>query len=661
MKAKRILASVVALVVLLMGMTVMASAEGAAVEVATYDDLVAAVANGGEIKLTDDISYHNSYTNNKSIKIATGTNVTLDLNGHSLGQYVWDNGASVAAVIVREGATLTVKDTSVAQTGKIHACNTAFQLQGTLYLQSGTISIENPSNYDVNPATGWAYGVWFYMASDSSPAPAFYMTGGAITICDELLTAHKESNFANAVAFDDSVGGIDACYDDAIVEITGGTLNSNIIVGKNAQNITVPDNVEVVYYAPVATVGGVAYTSLADAVYYADNNDTITILSNIELAETIVIDKPVKIDGADFKITTSAKKLFEVFADFSVSNLKMESTHKDGRCVDTRVDNITVSIDNCELLSSGSTWGQTITIGGSAEGGLTVNITDSKVISNKYTAIIMFVPAELTIENSEISGYAAIYAKGINGNTTGSVITVKGSDLISKNVYQDPSNSFATIVIEDDGVTVTVDADSSITAESASIDAHQAALSLLNKDSSATIDCPITTIGNITSVLSMVNGEGASVTVTNEDVKAALKAEGYIVADNGTVTVPEVRWVEDTDAGFYIEEGTKYGLLRFLFSVSIDEKDITGSGIKYIKTSQMAAGKDATESHDVTGGTSSVFYGDINGILPEADGLSLAAIAYVTTESGTYWSEAIEATVDMTSQQFTDYVAGGAQ
>jgi len=640
MNAKRIVASVVACLVLVLSMTMIASAEGTATELPE--------AVNGVIMLTEDVTL--------AEKITINGDITLDLNGKTLTLPAISNNY---AIVVKD--TLTIKDSgengTIVATGG-YGIGTTTDCTGGLNIESG--------NYISTHQNGYLIGAYNGQVK---------ISGGNFTAVYCILNCFADNHAtAEIIGGNFEVTGTEYWSDPFLgvnISVEGGTFSEAIPAEYLAEGQLTSKNAEGVYEVVTAEAKVTAsagegypvynYASFEEAIESVKEWDTVTLLDDVSLTEKIVVDKYFAVDGNGFKITTSAKKLFEVFADFEVSNLNMESTHKEGRCVDTRVDNITVTIDNCELLSSGSVWAQPLTIGGSSEGGLTVNVTDSKITSNKYTAIIMFVPAELTIENSEISGYAAIYAKGVNGNTTGSVIAVKNSDLISKNAYQGPSNSFATVVIEDDGVTVTVDAASSITAESTSNDANQAALNMKDKSSTVTLECPVTVIGDVTSVLSMMNGDGATLTVTNPDVIEAVKAEGYDVDASGVVTVPEIRWVEDTDAGFYLLDGeTKLGLLRFLFAVDINE-EITASGIKYIKPSNIAEGQNA-QGVQVDGAAASVFYGDINGIPETEEGKRLIAIAYVTTANGTtYWSSAIEGVVDMTSQQFTDYNAGGAQ
>ena len=119
-----------------------------------------------------------------------------------------------------------------------------------------------------------------------------------------------------------------------------------------------------------------------------------------------------------------------------------------------------------------------------------------------------------------------------------------------------------------------------------------------------------------------------------------------------TLIAEEPEWNSDTDAGYYMENETAYGLMRFLFSVGVATEDITESGIKYIKTADIT---DDVDSALGVNGTANAFYGDITGI-PYGTVGNYLAIAYVKTDKGTFWSDVVTCTPSF-SQYFTDYTA----
>ncbi len=640
MKAKKLIASLLACFLLLMGMAVAVSAEGnvAAIDGVEYATLEAAVAAANDGDVITLIS-----AANPAAAITVDDNITIDLNGQTLTLPALSN----YAIVVKD--TLTLQDS--VGTGKLtcageNVIGLSTSCTGGLNITSG--------NYESTNEVGYLIGAFNGEVN---------ITGGNFNAVYCILNCFDGYTATANISAGDFVVTGEGYWNDPLlgtnIAVSGGTYSEAIPSDYLADGAMTVKDADGNYVLATdveakAIVDGAKYATFAEAWANLEEWSTITLLDDVTVTETLVVDKYIVVDGNGKTITTAQKKLFEVFADFEVYDLNMVNTNKDGRCVDTRVDGINVVIDGCDLRSTGSVWAQTITVGGSSMNGLDITITDSKVTSNKYTAIIMFVPANIEITNSEISGYAAIYAKGeaFDGNTTGSEITVVNSDLVSKNTSIYPSDRFGTIVVEDDGVTITVDETSSIVAETTD-GTYQSAILFKEVESSITAACPITTIGNKSSVLADV--DGATVVVTNPDVIEAVKKEGYDVADNGLVSVPEIRWITDTDAGFYMDAETKYGMMRFLFAVDV-ESEIEATGIKFIKINDKNA-----DGVTVGGGAADAFYGDVYGIPESENGNTYYAVAYVTTAAGTEWSDVVACTVDTETQQFTEYAPGGAQ
>ena len=109
----------------------------------------------------------------------------------------------------------------------------------------------------------------------------------------------------------------------------------------------------------------------------------------------------------------------------------------------------------------------------------------------------------------------------------------------------------------------------------------------------------------------------------------------YEVEDFGEkVTV----WYNDTDAGYYWINDEKVGMMRFLFGSNIDNEDIVESGIKYIlaTTTNYESANGVSKTGDEAKNT---FYGDVTGIPVGTTGTYLA-IGYIKTADGTtHWSE----------------------
>ena len=191
------------------------------------------------------------------------------------------------------------------------------------------------------------------------------------------------------------------------------------------------------------------------AIASANDGDVIKLDSDITINEEISINANVTIDGQNHTITCTYEKPLRLYNSATIKNVTIKNTANNGRCIDTRVGNITVNLENVVLDATGTTNTQPLTIGGSAPN-VTVNIKGSKInaLDSGYAAII-FVPATINIsDSSELIGYTALYFKDGSNN---SVVNVKNSKLTGINNHSGVSNAFGTIVFEDDDITINVD------------------------------------------------------------------------------------------------------------------------------------------------------------------------------------------------------------
>ena len=89
-------------------------AEGAAVEVSTETELIAALANGGNIMLTGDITASDDYEISK--------NTAIDLNGHTItGVGVFCMSGYEENIVLTISGNGTVKNTNPNFTSAIHS------------------------------------------------------------------------------------------------------------------------------------------------------------------------------------------------------------------------------------------------------------------------------------------------------------------------------------------------------------------------------------------------------------------------------------------------------------------------------------------------------------------------------------------------------------
>ena len=317
-------------------------------------------------------------------------------------------------------------------------------------------------------------------------------------------------------------------------------------------------------------IGETYYQSAEYALTYAQDGETITLLKDIEidtgnrLNDTgdntrFPIKRSITIDGDDYTISINNRG-FGVGVgasskiDVTFKNVTIENKSSGARCIDTRGNIGTLTLDGVTLKTDGAASGYTqpLTIGGNQSDPATINISNSTIQTNEagtaYYAVTTFNPVNMTITDSTLKGWACIYAKGVNGSagSAGSVFTITGSTLVSTNEYNGTSNAFAMFTAEDNNVTFNV-TDSDITVN-ANSDQKQALVSADSKDG---VVCNLGSGNNVT-----LTGENATFALNQGDcnitggtfnmpVPEEVCAAGYIPKDNGdgTYTVKSGHYV----------------------------------------------------------------------------------------------------------------------
>ena len=135
------------------------------------------------------------------------------------------------------------------------------------------------------------------------------------------------------------------------------------------------------------------------------------------------------------------------------SNINVINNVAKGRGLDTRNDNITLNVVNSTISTSGTN-SQPITIGGSETDGVKLNISNSSTNSgDKGYAIIAFVPVDIKITDSTISGWTTLYMKD---GSEGSNVEIIDSTLYSVNTLGGTSNDFAAISLEEGNININI-------------------------------------------------------------------------------------------------------------------------------------------------------------------------------------------------------------
>lgn len=229
------------------------------------------------------------------------------------------------------------------------------------------------------------------------------------------------------------------------------------------------------------------YDSLQEAVdaaegYAAGNvSPTIKLLKDVNLTESVTLDasaiksgKYIKIDGQDYTLSASSVQQpfqivggADVAADVEVriSDLTMESTVAQANLLSVAGGNFSLVLDTVTLDTTGAgSNDRALSIGWNSTepGTVGIEMTDCTLqASASGYAIMTYNPVELSIENSALTGYAALYMYNDNyGNGTGSAgsaVTIDGSTITANNPYATGSGSdFGAIVFKDKDIRVDI-------------------------------------------------------------------------------------------------------------------------------------------------------------------------------------------------------------
>ena len=196
------------------------------------------------------------------------------------------------------------------------------------------------------------------------------------------------------------------------------------------------------------TINGNVHTltsnTAAWAMYVIDADDTMDTLTINDLT---IVSKVQKIQHPNTDLRGAPIVLFHGYATLNLNNVTLDST--------------ATGVGNMAPLR----------VAGNGDNNI-INISDSRLLANKNNgyAMIAFNPVDLTVDNSTLSGWSALYmtgtAKGTALGTAGSeVIIQNGSTLTTQSVHNDSSiNMFGVLAFEDNNITVDIK-DSKITAD----------------------------------------------------------------------------------------------------------------------------------------------------------------------------------------------------
>lgn len=411
------------------------------------ESLESAVSVGGEVILTGNITLDETLVLSKP--------VTLDGNSFTLTSN--SSGTTGRAINVSGADGVIIKNLTIEAKGE-RAIN--------IIQKATNVTIDNvtatAANYTVNVATSAPSAVVNIEKSALTGLNVVNVAASdaAVTISDTKLVCNDQDAGENYAALKINKEGT-----KAKITATGVTFD---IKGDSVQAENVADGGSISINGQEVVADAVAIITYPGPYYYsfrtlnaaiekAKVGETVTLIRDIEITELIKVEKAITIDLNEKTVTAKCKKAFEIYASATIKNGTILSQQ---RCVDTRkaVD-LTLTNVKLEAPTYYSAYGnqQPLTIGGS-EGGTKIQMNDVTIDAGyQGYCIISFVKTELTAKKSVLKGYSALYVKEGSENSNFKFIDSDLTGTTGDNDVED--NSFATIVIEANNVTVNMDED----------------------------------------------------------------------------------------------------------------------------------------------------------------------------------------------------------
>ncbi len=591
----------------------------------TLEDAISAANDGDKIVLLSDIVATDAITIDKSITI-DGDIYTLTSSAVSVfnidadGAIVIENLNIVGdegcqrGIVVNNSAEVTVKNVKISDVSRYAICvessagaESVLNIEGCELSSWCAIAVYG-NGRDVVVTGSALVGANNYSMSPENEFSVIAVSGSNINVSvdnESSMTAvsscgAKQYILRSKGETEDSVFEILAALNfegDNIGFVNVDADNNSIILAEAyAENLksegytvdTTSGKAIVTGYAE-AIIGNKYYATFEDAIFAANDGDKITILADVVIKDIIKIEKSITIDGqCEYSVTGTDEKTLEIYADVTLENLTVINTAYSGRAVDTRKA-VTLVLDNVAISTNGAGNNQALTIGG-AEDGTIVTMTDAVIeAGTSGYGIISFVESTININDSVVTGYAAIYAKKGSAN---SVITVgEGTVLNGNNTHSGDDDSFAVIVLEDKGIDIIVESGAKLNAVTTG-GSSQAIISFNGNETSVAMSegAVLSTTDEIFN--GFVYSENKVVSV-NETIANALSDEGYVIeVSNGVYKVIGLAVAEigenkyaTLNAAFEAADGMDGTVnIAILRDTTVDSTIIVGDGCSVILT-----------------------------------------------------------------------------
>lgn len=421
MKLKRILATVLALAMVLSMMSFSVLA----------DDANVVVLGAGTYPWSNDYV-------GKTVKAADGAEVVLDMtvNGTpGLG------GADVTF----EGITFNWSNENYK--GLQHSGNLTYnncEINGQVFLYGAS---ETFNNCTFNQSSSDAYNVWTYGAKEVSFNNCTFNSAGksvlvyhesqatSVEVENTTFNASTSVKGKAAIEIDTSLmnGNTTVTVDEAT---TANGFSEETISGNSLWNVkkdpavkestTVVSVAEETVYAkvvdtegnvsdPVANVNGTYYKTLEEAIKAANSGDTVTLVEDV--TEDVTIGKSITIDGAD-KTYTGKMNLNGSKATVTIKNVNFDGKGYNGYAVESK-GAYYITIVDCTAKDYGYGFVQV------AKGSVRVTVKNVTVSDCNYGLKVDY-SQEVVIENVDLD---CAVAGVLNSNYGEKTITIKDSDI----------------------------------------------------------------------------------------------------------------------------------------------------------------------------------------------------------------------------------------
>lgn len=401
----------------------------------------------------------------------------------------------------------------------------------------------------------------------------------------------------------------------------------------------------------VAAIGTTHYSTLQEAVNAANNGETVTLLGDVTLTDTLTINKSVTIDGAkDGMSGKNGEGCFTVTASAS----RDRAFNLDEKTASSS----TVNFKNIRVVGPMGAVGNTRGISAYKTQSVVLNLENAYVSASCYAVNIASENTDLilNVKNSRLEGWCAFQL------WSPAKVNVTGSELIGTNQYT-PDNvySFATIVVNQCSVAskiiVTNSIIKAISHESKNTPQEILSIQNINNTGSqaypsgneiAFTDCTVsaegswkeddktfdlkpmyTAVGNNTIG---INGKNFFVPAYGEEVSDELIATAEIVRDDKTVTYGSVlnaiSDVKDGETVTLLKDAESAETLQIGKSITLDLGDYTFS---HTGTGNTARAIYINADADVT-----IKANEAGGVKADTIALQVNAGGKLTIQGGTY-------------------------